>query len=170
MRELTRQPREATGWRRIRDRGQSKEVDTDRTAYRQPGYSLVAAMRAAHNSLLATEWREAWTNEKTGRELYRMCAEPTTKVLLLHKSIHRPFSSLIVQLRTAKIGLREFLSLRKMPDVEDDKCECRRGSQAVRHVFFSCPLYLELRQETWEERERGKSKTSGKHWERQPPH
>jgi tubulin alpha len=113
--------KEATGWRRIRDRGQSREVNTDQTAYRPPGYSLVAAIRTVHNSLLL---------EKTGREL-RICAEPTTKVLLLHKSVPRPFSSLIIQLRTAKIGLRQFLFLRKVPDVDDDRCECRRGSQTV---------------------------------------
>lgn len=141
--------KEATGWRRIRDRGRLREVDTDQTAYRPPGYSLVAAMRAVHNSRLISEWKEGWTNEKTGRELHRICPEPTTKVLLLHTSVPRPFSSLIVQLRTAKIGLRQFLVLRKVPDVDDDKCECRRGSQTVRHVLFSCPLYRELRQETW---------------------
>jgi ribonuclease HI len=141
--------KEATGWRRIRDRGRSREVDTDQTAYKPPGYSLVAAMRAVHNSLLLVEWKEAWMNEKTGRELNRICPEPTTKVLLLQKSVPRPFSSLIVQMRTAKIDLRQFLSLRKVPDVDDDKCECGRGSQTVRHVLFSCPVYYELRQETW---------------------
>jgi hypothetical protein len=50
--------KEATSWRRIRDRGQSREVDTGETAYRPPGYSLVAAMRAVHNSLLLAEWKE----------------------------------------------------------------------------------------------------------------
>ena len=109
----------------------------------------MTAMRAVHNSLLLAEWNEDWTNEKTGRELQGICPEPTTKVLLLHKSVPRPFSSLIVQLRTAKIGLRQFLFLRKVPDVDDDKCECRRGSQTVRHVLFSCPLHHDLRQETW---------------------
>jgi ribonuclease HI/uncharacterized protein YchJ len=141
--------KEATGWRRIRDRGRSREVDTDQTAYRPPGYSLVAAMRVVHNSLLLVEWKEAWTNEKTGRKLHRICPEPTSKVLLLHKSVPRPFSSLIVQMRTAKIGLRQFLYLRKVPDVDDDKCGCKGGSQTVRHILFSCPLYRELRQETW---------------------
>ena len=106
-------------------------------------------MRAAHNTLLLAEWKEAWTNEKTGRELHRICPVQTTKVLLLHQSVPRPYSSLIVQMRTAKIGLRQFLFLRKVPDVDDDKCECRRGSQTVRHVLFSCPLSRELRQATW---------------------
>jgi hypothetical protein len=73
--------KEATGWRRIRNRGRSKEVDTGQTAYKPPGYSLVAAMRAVHNSLLLVEWKEAWMNEKTGRALNRICPEPTTKVL-----------------------------------------------------------------------------------------
>jgi tubulin alpha len=43
---------EATGWRRIRDRGRSRDVDTVETAYRSPGYSLVASMRAVNNALL----------------------------------------------------------------------------------------------------------------------
>ncbi|PQE23306.1 Ribonuclease H protein [Rutstroemia sp. NJR-2017a BBW] len=57
-------------------------------------------------------------------------------------------------MRKAKIGLRQLLYLRKVPDVDNDKCECRRGSQTVRHILFSCPLYYELRQETWGERTR----------------
>jgi hypothetical protein len=61
--------KEATGWRRIRDPGQSREVDTDQTAYRPPGYSLVTAMGAVPNSPLLVEWKEDWANEKTGREL-----------------------------------------------------------------------------------------------------
>ncbi|RDL35892.1 uncharacterized protein BP5553_06504 [Venustampulla echinocandica] len=77
--------KEATGWRRIRGRERSREVDTDQTAYRPPSYSLVATIRAVQNSLLLVEWKEAWTNEKTGRELYGICPEATSKVLLLHK-------------------------------------------------------------------------------------
>ena len=106
-------------------------------------------MRAAHNSVLLIEWKEAWTNEKTGRELHKICPKPTTKILLLHKSVPRPFGSLIVQLRTAKIGLQQSLLLRKVLDVDDDKCECRRGPQTVRYALFFCSLYCELRQVTW---------------------
>jgi hypothetical protein len=162
--------KEATGWRRIRDRRQSREVDTNQTAYRPSSYSLVAAMRAVHNSLLLVEWKEGWTNEKTGRELHRICPEPTTKVLLLHKSVPRPFSWLIVQLRTAKIGLRQFLFLRKVPDVDDDKCECRRGSQTVRHVLSPAPFIMNYGRKRGEESERGNSRISGKYWERQLSH
>jgi hypothetical protein len=33
--------------------------------------------------------------------------------------------------------------------MDDDESEYRRGSQTVRYVLFSCPLYCELRQEIW---------------------
>jgi hypothetical protein len=88
--------KEATGWRKIRDREQSREVNTGQTAPRPPGYSLVAAMRVVHSSLLLAEWKEGWTNEKTGRELFRIYPELIAKVLLLYKLVSRPFSTLIV--------------------------------------------------------------------------
>ncbi|PQE07826.1 Ribonuclease H protein [Rutstroemia sp. NJR-2017a WRK4] len=82
-------------------------------------------IRTVYNSLLLAEWKEVWMNEKTG-----ICLEPTTKVLLLYKSVPRLFSLLII----AKIGLRQFLSLRKVPDMDDNK-ERIRDQQDLRKVL-----------------------------------
>ena len=57
-------------------------------------------------------------------------------------------------MRTRKIGLRQFLFDRKVPDVLDPSCECGRGNQMVQHVLFACENFRDLRRETWEGRNR----------------
>jgi hypothetical protein len=41
-----------------------------------------------------------------------------------------------VQIRTEKIGLRDFLFRRKVPDILDPMCDCQEGRQTVRHVLL----------------------------------
>lgn len=58
-------------------------------------------------------------------------------------------SSVITQMRTEKIGLRQFLHWRGVPGIEDDRCNCGRGSQTVRHVLLACPKHKNLREAIW---------------------
>ncbi|EEQ89760.1 uncharacterized protein BDCG_04880 [Blastomyces dermatitidis ER-3] len=51
----------------------------------------------------------------------------------------------------AKIGLRQFLHERKVPDVTDALCECGNGNQTVRHVLLACLRFNRLRIESWED-------------------
>jgi hypothetical protein len=53
-------------------------------------------------------------------------------------------------MRTGKIGLKQFLFGRKVPEVTDTTCECGHGSQTVRHVLLACPRFNDLRRKTWE--------------------
>ena len=76
-------------------------------------------------------------------------AFPSKHVLNLHRGINKAHSSLIVQMRTAKIGLRHFLHTSKVPGITDGKCECRRENQTVRHVTTQCRNHSQLRRETW---------------------
>lgn len=57
-------------------------------------------------------------------------------------------------MRTRKIGLRHYLFSRKVPNVNDPRCACRRNDQTVRHILQECPLYPKLRNETWAEDEK----------------
>ena len=56
-------------------------------------------------------------------------------------------------MRTGKIGLRKFLYERKVPDVRDSRCGCRRGEETVRHVLTDvlteCPRFKEMRKTMW---------------------
>ena len=50
-------------------------------------------------------------------------------------------------MRTEKIGLRDFLFSRRVPDVTDDKCPCREGRQTVSHILLRCRKFRQLRRQ-----------------------
>lgn len=52
-------------------------------------------------------------------------------------------------MRTGKIGLREFLFPRKVPGIEDGRCECRQGNQTVKHILLECRLLARQRLNLW---------------------
>jgi len=54
-------------------------------------------------------------------------------------------SSLLVQLRTGKIGFNAFLYARKVPTVLSPRCPCDTGAMTVRHVLLACPTWSVLR-------------------------
>ena len=45
------------------------------------------------------------------------------------------------QIRTEKIGLRNFLFARKVPDVASPICQCLQGRQTAKHLLIFCPRY-----------------------------
>jgi hypothetical protein len=52
---------------------------------------------------------------------------------------------MVTQLRTGKIGLRQFLHSRKVPDIGNAMCECGQGNQTVKHVLLACRRLEDLR-------------------------
>ena len=68
---------------------------------------------------------------------------PHAKVLKLFKGLSRPYISILVQIRSMRIGLRYFLY--KINETESDRCSCGTGSQTPRHVLLQCLLFIDLR-------------------------
>jgi hypothetical protein len=54
-------------------------------------------------------------------------------------------------MRTGKIGLREFLHHRHVPDVTDSTCQCGRDRQTVKHILLACPEFSGLRRRIWKD-------------------
>jgi hypothetical protein len=50
-------------------------------------------------------------------------------------------------MRTEKIGLRDFLFCRKVPDILDPVCDCREGRRTVRYVLFICRRLKDTRRQ-----------------------
>jgi hypothetical protein len=48
-------------------------------------------------------------------------------------------------MRTEKIGLRDFLWKRRVPEVDDLGCDCGEGRQTVDHVLLRCRTYNDIR-------------------------
>jgi hypothetical protein len=69
---------------------------------------------------------------------------PDKKVLRLFDSLSKPYTSILIQMRSMRIALNHFLFKNKA--VESDECYCSEGSQTPRHILIQCPLYADLRQ------------------------
>ncbi|GES64852.1 probable RNA-directed DNA polymerase from transposon X-element [Aspergillus terreus] len=68
---------------------------------------------------------------------------PQKRNIALYKSLSKPHTLIIIQMRTMYIGLQHFLYKIKASD--SDRCSCGEGSQTPRHVLLQCPLYREAR-------------------------
>lgn len=62
--------------------------------------------------------------------------------------MNRSESSVIVQARTGKIGLRDYLY--RIGAEPSPSCPCGARRQTVYHTLLECPRFNELREEMWE--------------------
>ena len=62
---------------------------------------------------------------------------PTKQVLKLHEGLRKAESSLLIQVRTGKIGLNKFLYSRQVPGYSA-QCQCRGGEETPRHIALFC--------------------------------
>ena len=115
--------KESTGWRtQTKRHGRQIEINADKTAYQIQIPPLKAAIRATHRQQIYECWKTSWNNEIKGKDLRILVTQPSKKDLMIHTKLKKPQSSLLVQMRKEKIGLRSFLYTRKI--IEDKRCEC----------------------------------------------
>ncbi|OGE47274.1 hypothetical protein PENARI_c051G02094 [Penicillium arizonense] len=74
---------------------------------------------------------------------------PHKKTLGLYKGLPKPYTSILIQMRSQRIGLRHFLfkiaTTQQRAEGATDRCHCDEGSQTPMHVLLQCPLYTALR-------------------------
>ena len=83
------------------------------------------------NARTKERYKSSWKNEMKGRATFRHTPEPTRKVLQVHEGLSKRQSGILVQLRTEKIGLKNFLFNRNVPDIPDPDYPCGEGRQTV---------------------------------------
>jgi ribonuclease HI len=88
-------------------------------------------------------WALEWAREKTGRPNRRLVPAPDKKNLRLFENLSKPYTSILVQIRSMRIALNHFLF--KINVSDSDECYCGEGSQTPRHVLLQCPLHADLR-------------------------
>ena len=59
-------------------------------------------------------------------------------VLKLHKGLYKAESSILVQVRTGKISLRDFLFKRRVLGFDSPLCDCGQGRETTRHILVFC--------------------------------
>jgi hypothetical protein len=130
--------KEATGWR---EDGRSHQPADPPPQL----YPLRTTLRRWCKTQAARQWISAWREDKKGRATYRHTPTPTKKVLQLHERLSKRESALLVQLRTEKIGLNDFLFNRNVPDIISPSCSCGERRQTVAHVILRCSKHKDLR-------------------------
>ena len=150
--------KKATGLRKMRKRNNKVvKVDTKYTAL--PAHGTKPLQKCIRTTLVKSalaEWKREWETETKGRHLRLLVNAPTRDILEIHKGLDKQLSSLVVQMRTGKIGLRKFLYERRVPGVEDKGCDlCRQGEQTVHHILSTCRKFRAERESTWKEEEKG---------------
>jgi hypothetical protein len=86
---------------------------------------------------------QVWPKETTSKPNQRSVNAPDKKVLRLFESLSKPYTSILIQMRSMRIALNHFLF--KIKAVESDQCYCGEGSQIPGHALLQCPLYADLR-------------------------
>jgi ribonuclease HI len=134
--------KEATGWRENGRR-------CPPAATPPKLYPLESTLRRWCKAQAERAWTAKWRTETKGRATYRHTPRPTKKVLQLHEGLSKRESALLVQLRTEKIGLKDFLFNRRVPGVTSPRCECGERRQTVAHILLSCRTYRNLRNQVF---------------------
>ncbi|KAI9035835.1 ribonuclease H family protein [Aspergillus affinis] len=105
----------------------------------RPIIRLAAAAKRDVRQRLRTEWTKQWERQKVGRPTRRLLSKPDKKNLRLYEHLSKPHTSIIIQMRTMRIGLRHFLY--KIEQVDSDRCACDLRSQTPKHVLLECSLH-----------------------------
>jgi Reverse transcriptase (RNA-dependent DNA polymerase)/Endonuclease-reverse transcriptase len=99
-------------------------------------------------------WKARWQRNAAAARMRRLGrylepAEegfPTKDPLLKHKGLLKHESSVLIQLRTGKIGLNSFLHRRRVPDIQSPLCSCGLAPETPCHIVVDCPLTATARE------------------------
>ena len=124
----------------------AKEASNHRSGNwtRNPCY-LTTGLKQLLDQSLKVSWAKAWNEAKQGRVTYRYHPEPTKDVLSLHFGLKKALSSILIQVKTGKIGLAKYLF--DIGRADSEYCHKCTGEapQTIRHVLLECPVLSRLR-------------------------
>jgi ribonuclease HI len=135
-----RAAKEATGWREDGQDGPRAEPPSEL-------YALRSTLKTWSRKTANKQWQVNWAAETKGSATRRHTPIPTKKVLQLHKDLSKRESAILVQMRTEKIGLKDFLFQRRVPGHTDSKCDCGSRRQTVAHILLDCRKRRDLRRQ-----------------------
>jgi ribonuclease HI len=131
--------KEATGWREDGQEGRKAETP--------PELYALKTLKTWTKKTVNKQWTLTWATETRGNATRRHTPAPTRKVLRLHEERSKRESAILVQMRTEKVGLRDFLSSRRVPGYSDARCDCGARRQTVAHVLLDCRNHRDTRRQ-----------------------
>ncbi|KUM56411.1 hypothetical protein ACN42_g10804 [Penicillium freii] len=114
-----------------------KKQPKNRTAHKTLS-SVVYASQPQRNGEVAEnlEWDRTWAKETTSRPTRRLIEAPTKSTLEYWSGLRKATTSILMQLRTGRIGLGAYLN--RINRRETARCGCDLGNQTVIHVLLEC--------------------------------
>ncbi|KAJ5543315.1 zinc knuckle domain protein [Penicillium sp. DV-2018c] len=107
------------------------------------GIRLAAAAKKRIRNDAKLEWETLWAKETTSRPTKRLIEIPTKKTLEYWTGLRKATSSILIQLRTGRIGLGAYLH--RINRRDSARCDCDLGNQTIPHVLLECPLHRDER-------------------------
>jgi hypothetical protein len=108
---------------------------------------LISAIRSEIRIRAKTEWIETWRIIIIERIIHRIIKKLIKNVLKKFKRMTRFESAVIVQTRTNKIELRDYLH--KIETTEFSRCSCDARRQTMHHTLLKCSKFDDLRKKMW---------------------
>ena len=108
-----------------------------------------ASSKKELQKLFTKEWEDQWEEKK--RRSYpgwqTFCQKPHKNNLKLYKKLQKAEASLLLQIRTGRIGLASFLFRAGVPDFPTPLCVCGQAEETAKHITSSCSFYSRQRQQ-----------------------
>ncbi len=108
---------------------------------------LISAIRSEIRIRAKTEWSETWRIIIIERITHRIIKKLIKNVLKKFKRMTRFENAIIVQIRTDKIELRNYLH--KIEAIEFSRCSCEVRRQTMHHTLLKCSKFDDLREKMW---------------------
>ncbi len=108
---------------------------------------LISAIRSEIRTRAKTEWIEIWRIIIIERITHRIIKKFIKNVLKKFKRMTRLENAVIVQTRTNKIELRNYLH--KIKTIESSRCFCEVRRQTMHHTLLKCSKFDDLRKKMW---------------------
>ena len=138
--------KKAIGRRKIKKKnGKSVEINTNHTSPFPNLSFLKTAVKTTFAENLYAEQEDDWRKETKDCTFYKIAPTSSKKVLYLHDKLSKQVSSLMIQIKTGKIGLKKFLYERNVFSIEDTECACREGKELVRQILTECSQFGEMK-------------------------
>lgn len=89
-------------------------------------------------------WKQLWSEYQAKHSRHPCVAlreDLSAKRLRMHRNLSKPEGSLAVQMRSERIGLADYLFIRRIPTFASPACVCGWARQTLKHILFNCPRF-----------------------------
>jgi hypothetical protein len=105
---------------------------------------LISAVRIEYRQKVKIDWAKAWRTEITNRIFHRIIETFNKQILRKFKLMTRFESVIIVQIRTEKIDLRDYLY--KIDVANSSNCLCDSSRQTMQHTLLKYSRFDEFKE------------------------